>query len=85
MKNFFIDRVLIVAEEQNIVPIIVINKIDKGISQKAQEFSEIYENLGYKVLKTSVKTYEGIKEVKEVLKIQELLLLASLALVNLLW
>ncbi|WNY65584.1 ribosome small subunit-dependent GTPase A [Borreliella andersonii] len=68
MKNFFIDRVLIVAEEQNIVPIIVINKIDKGISQRAQEFSEIYENLGYKVLKTSVKTFEGIEEVKEVLK-----------------
>ncbi len=68
MKNFFIDRVLVVAEEQNIVPVIVINKIDKGISQKVEEFSEIYKNLGYKVLKTSVKTFEGIKEVKEVLR-----------------
>ncbi|AHH10254.1 ribosome small subunit-dependent GTPase A [Borrelia coriaceae] len=68
LKNSFIDRVLIVAEEQGITPIILINKIDEGISVRVNTLIKTYEGLGYKVIKTSAITFQGIEEIKEVIK-----------------
>ncbi|AHH08061.1 ribosome small subunit-dependent GTPase A [Borrelia anserina] len=68
IKNSFIDRVLIVAEEQGITPIILINKVDEGISTKVDAFIKIYENLGYRVIKTSAITFQGIEEIREIIK-----------------
>ncbi|WP_024654156.1 ribosome small subunit-dependent GTPase A [Borrelia persica] len=67
-KNSFVDRALVVAEEQGITPIILVNKVDKGISLRVDSFIKIYENLGYKVIKTSVVTLQGIDEVKNIIK-----------------
>ncbi|WP_330729897.1 ribosome small subunit-dependent GTPase A [Borrelia turicatae] len=68
IKNSFIDRALVVAEEQGITPIILINKIDEGISTKVDTLIKIYENLGYRVIKTSAITLQGIEEIKEIIK-----------------
>ncbi|AGT27102.1 ribosome small subunit-dependent GTPase A [Borrelia miyamotoi] len=68
IKNSFIDRILIVAEEQGITPIVLINKVDKGISDRVDTLIKIYENIGYRVIKTSAITFQGIEEIKEVIK-----------------
>ncbi|AHH12116.1 GTPase [Borrelia hermsii YBT] len=68
IKNSFIDRVLVIAEEQGITPIILINKVDEGISDKVDTLIKIYENLGYRVIKTSAIAFQGIDEIKEIIK-----------------
>ncbi|AFI30884.1 ribosome small subunit-dependent GTPase A [Borrelia crocidurae] len=67
-KNSFIDRILIVAEEQGITPIILVNKVDEGINLRVDSFIKIYEYLGYRVIKTSVVTLQGLDEVKKIIK-----------------
>ena len=68
IKNSFIDRTLIVAEEQGITPIILINKVDQGISDRVDTFIKIYESIGYKVIKTSAITFQGIEEIKTIIQ-----------------
>lgn len=74
----FTDRALAQAEHQGITPIIVCNKYD--LAEKMQtdgreaEFEEIdrrlsiWEDLGYKVLRISAKTGEGMTEFAELLE-----------------
>ncbi len=74
----FTDRALAQAEHQGITPVIVCNKYD--LAEKMQqdgrdeEFSEIdrrlsiWEDLGYKVLRISAKTGEGMTEFAELLE-----------------
>ncbi|WKC57685.1 ribosome small subunit-dependent GTPase A [Borrelia sp. P9F1] len=68
IKNSFIDRVLIVAEEQEITPIILINKVDEGVSSRVQTLIKVYEDLGYRVVQTSAITLQGIEELKSIVK-----------------
>lgn len=60
----FIDRELCQAEAQNLTPIILVNKYDLSAAQDSdfQKRLEIWENLGYKVLRVSAKTGEGLTE-----------------------
>ncbi len=74
----FIDRALAQAEHQGIPPVIVCNKWDLAeIMQtdgREEEFEEIdrrlsiWEDLGYKVLRISAKTGEGMQEFAELLE-----------------
>ncbi|MDR0618686.1 MAG: ribosome small subunit-dependent GTPase A [Bacteroidales bacterium] len=57
----FIDRTLISCEAYNVPAMVVFNKID--IERAA--LAEIYESAGYKVLLTSIKTGQGIDELKQ--------------------
>ncbi|WP_445435805.1 ribosome small subunit-dependent GTPase A [Candidatus Borreliella tachyglossi] len=68
IKNSFIDRILVVAEDQGITPIIVINKVDEGVSARVETFSKVYENLGYRVVETSAITLQGIEEIKSIIR-----------------
>jgi ribosome biogenesis GTPase / thiamine phosphate phosphatase len=63
-----LDRFLVVVEINNLPAIICVNKIDlvMGVDQ-AREIFQIYEDIGYQVVYTSVKTGEGIAELKEIL------------------
>ena len=63
-----LDRFLVVAELNELPVIICVNKIDllKSIDDARQMF-QIYEDIGYEVLYTSVKTGEGIEELSAVL------------------
>ena len=67
----FIDRFLITSEAYHVPAIIVFNKIDlyrKKEMEKYELLHEIYTAIGYKVVRMSVATGEGVAEVKELLK-----------------
>ena len=65
----FIDRELVQAEYQNLTPIILVNKYDLPESQDPdfQNRLSIWEELGYKVLRISAKTGEGLPELAELI------------------
>lgn len=60
----FIDRELAQAEFENLTPIILVNKYDLQEAQDPdfQNRLSIWEELGYKVLRVSAKTGEGLPE-----------------------
>lgn len=66
----FIDRFLVASEAYHVPPIIVFNKSDlyktKDL-EKFEEWKDMYEAIGYKVIHTSVKEGTGIAELKELL------------------
>ncbi|MBQ5491181.1 MAG: ribosome small subunit-dependent GTPase A [Treponema sp.] len=66
----FIDRALAQAEYQNITPVIVCNKYDVAASQDEafQERLSEWERIGYRVLRISAKTGEGMMELAELLE-----------------
>lgn len=74
----FIDRALAQAEHQGITPVIVCNKFDLAEEMqqdgREEEYEEIekrlsiWEDLGYKVLRISAKTGEGMTEFAELLE-----------------
>lgn len=66
----FIDRALAQAEFLNLEPIIVCNKYDliEEAEPKVEKHLSIWEKLGYKVLRISAKTEEGISEFAQILK-----------------
>ena len=74
----FMDRALAQAEHQGIPPVIVCNKWDLALEMQTdgreEEFEEIerrlsiWEDLGYKVLRISAKTGEGMQEFAELLE-----------------
>ena len=74
----FTDRALAQAEHQGITPIIVCNKWDLAEAMQSdgreEEFNEIdkrlniWEDLGYKVLRLSAKTGEGMQEFADLLE-----------------
>ncbi len=57
-----LDRFLVIAEKQKILPIIIANKID--LVEDARQLFQIYETLGYRVLYASTKTGAGLDELK---------------------
>lgn len=65
-----IDRYVTVANIYKIKPIICINKFDLAIPEKIEVFNFYKEN-GYQVVFTSIKTGEGIAELKELLQNKE--------------
>lgn len=66
----FIDRALAQAEYQNITPVIVVNKYDVPAAREEafQERLATWEELGYRVLRLSAKTGEGMEELAELLE-----------------
>ena len=74
----FIDRALAQAEHQGITPVVVCNKWDlaeimqtDGRDQEYEEIErrlQIWEELGYKVLRISAKTGEGMQQFAELLE-----------------
>lgn len=67
----FIDRFLATAEAYNVPAVIVINKIDLLADEDEREYLEavknLYETIGYKVVKMNAISGEGFDELKEVL------------------
>jgi ribosome biogenesis GTPase len=66
----FIDRFLVSCESYHVPAIIVFNKADiyrKKEMQKLEDYKEMYEQIGYKVLLTSVIQNAGVGELKEML------------------
>lgn len=68
-----LDRFLVVIEANNIVPVIVISKIDLLSDNERKEIELIlstYEKIGYKVLYVSAVTGEGVDQLKLILSNQ---------------
>ena len=66
----FIDRELAQAEYQNLEPVIVCNKYDLPAACDAdfQNRLSIWESLGYRVLRISAKSGEGLTELAELIQ-----------------
>ncbi|MCC7429818.1 ribosome small subunit-dependent GTPase A [bacterium] len=66
-----LDRILIVAEREELNAVICLNKVDLLSPKERKEFErirEIYSSIGYQTIFTSPFTKEGIEELREVLK-----------------
>lgn len=67
----FIDRLLATTEAYDIPATIIFNKVDRYdhfFKDQLEEYKEIYEKIGYRVLTTSAKHDEDLGFVKELLK-----------------
>ena len=67
----FIDRCLVAAEAYHIPSIIIFNKIDIYKKKEWEVFEKlyrIYTDIGYSVYKTSMITFEGLDELKKLLR-----------------
>ena len=64
-KLKMLDRYLVIAEKQNVPPVIVANKID--LVEDAKKLFSMYETIGYRVLYTSTKLSAGLEELKNIL------------------
>ena len=67
----FIDRFLVACEMYHVPAVIVFNKADLHKSKELEKYNEwkqMYEAIGYKVMLLSVTNNTGIDEVKEILK-----------------
>ncbi|MFI3115214.1 MAG: ribosome small subunit-dependent GTPase A [Clostridia bacterium] len=62
--TFLIDKVCAIATNQNIEVVIFINKTD---IDSADELFQIYSKVGYKVIRGSAVTKEGIEELREII------------------
>ncbi len=70
-NNYLLDNLLVVYDHLGLDVVLVFNKVDL-LSEEGKKalkrWSSVYEDAGYKVIKTSVKTGEGLKELQEALK-----------------
>lgn len=67
INKWLLDKFLVMAEHENLDIVICINKCDLGEKQ-AIEIQNVYKNIGYKTILTSVIQNIGIKDLKEELK-----------------
>jgi ribosome biogenesis GTPase / thiamine phosphate phosphatase len=63
-----IDRFLVMAEREELPAVICVNKIDLGDLAEAQILFQPYEQIGYSVLYTSVKTGLGLADLRACLR-----------------
>ena len=65
----FLDRVLLQADIAGIDPVVICNKIDLNyVNIDIDERLEEYKRIGYKLIKISAKTGEGLDELKKEIK-----------------
>ena len=63
-----IDRILVAANEYDMDAIILLNKMDLEGSEELFNSLKHYEKMGYPLLRVSVKSEEGLQELKDMLK-----------------
>jgi ribosome biogenesis GTPase len=63
-EPFLVDRVAALAESKGCEPVVVVNKCDLA---DGEELFQLYRQVGYKTLKVSAKTGQGVAELKEML------------------
>jgi ribosome biogenesis GTPase len=63
----FVDRALLMAECADIQPLIVLNKIDLGVSEEVRRHLDDFAAAGYRILQTSAIRREGTEELKKLL------------------
>ena len=68
MNPDLLDRFLLLAEEQELDVVIVINKVDKDKKEKYLEAAEMYRKAGYPVICTSAEKNIAIDELRDALE-----------------
>ena len=68
LKLRMLDRFLVTAEASDVEPVICINKIDLAKLEDVQRELNLYEELGYKVVYTSIVTSIGVDRLQEVMQ-----------------
>lgn len=72
LKPFLLDRYIIASKKGNMNPIIVINKIDLLETEEDKELvalcQKVYQDLGIPFLKISVRTGEGVSDLKQIMQ-----------------
>ncbi len=63
-----LDKQLVFTEYNNIKSVICLNKIDLEDETNINNIADIYEKIGYKVIKTNAKTGEGVDQIRECLE-----------------
>lgn len=66
-----IDRYLVAAEDVQIEPVVLLNKVEMLSTEQRSEVEQqlkVYRDIGYKVLLTSCKTDEGLEQFTSILK-----------------
>ena len=76
-NNRTLDRFLIAAESAHIDSIIVINKSDLGTENQIERWIKLYENIGYKIISTSIVTKSGLDELSKLLLKKKTVLLGQ--------
>lgn len=66
----FVDRAIAQAEYEGITPVIVCNKYDINAAREEefQDRLEVWENAGYKVIRSSARTGEGMEELANLIE-----------------
>jgi ribosome biogenesis GTPase len=59
-----LDRFLIIAEEQSVPALIVVNKTDLVTMEFARDLFDFYAELGYQLIYTSIPDHQGITQLK---------------------
>ncbi|SMO80143.1 ribosome small subunit-dependent GTPase A [Gracilimonas mengyeensis] len=70
LKEGFIDRFLVTCEAYEVPPLIIINKMDlakSGGIAFAEELTDLYQDLGYSIITTSIHDEASVEELKEFL------------------
>ncbi len=67
-NNKVIDRFIVAGESSHIPITIIINKIDLDKNNSIDYWTGLYEEIGYKTVRTSVISGEGMDQVKELLQ-----------------
>ncbi len=68
LKPGLIDRFLLTAEQCQVQPVVVINKVDLVDPQNLQQVIGVYAAMGYRVLMTSADTGLNVEYLRELLK-----------------
>lgn len=66
-----IDRYLVAAENSNLLPVILLNKIDlyeEELFSNLKQRLQIYQDIGYKVIYTSAEQHDSLKSLHKLLK-----------------
>ncbi len=67
LKPGLIDRFLLTAEQCQVRPVLVINKVDLAQTAMLQQIIGVYASLGYRVLMTSAETGLNVEYLRELL------------------
>jgi ribosome biogenesis GTPase len=68
LRIHLVDRYVIAALMEKLQPVIVFNKIDMPVKDPLDDYERVYSSLGYKVLRTSAVSGEGIDALREIMK-----------------
>lgn len=64
---FTIDKMLVIAKNQHIIPVLIFNKVDLPDVNQVSELAKLYRNLGVDVYCISAETGEGIEPLRQCL------------------